>query len=48
MANGGRTLNPLNCPPIQAERPDIFDASESAKPPPSFNSILFIMTVFEI
>lgn len=34
IAKGGRTLSPDSCAPIKVDRPEVFDASDRAKPPP--------------
>ena len=39
MAKGGSTFNPANCAPNQTDRPDTFDASDRANPPPSRRTI---------
>ena len=36
---GGRTLKPANLDPSQTESPDIFDASDTANPPPKKNRL---------
>jgi hypothetical protein len=34
MTNGGKTFKTASWDPSQVERPDIFEASDKAKPPP--------------
>lgn len=35
MTNGGKTIIPANCLPIQSDKPDFLVASDKAYPPPA-------------